>query len=149
MFAWAYAEAVSRARAAAAGHARREAVDSVRRDQLRRVVLANKAIASHAFHVAINARHDERAAARSEEDLRDLSIDILRALGLDMTDVTLRVRRVPVDVGRGRKAQLAIRAVPTIESARAALEKAGYADPLDGAGAAAGDGAITPDPPQR
>jgi len=145
MIAWAYAHALAEDQRRAVDQRWRRAVD----DQLAaagifaRVAEANTAIVSEAFAAALNASEEARRAAKDENDLRVICVDILRGLGVDMTDLTVRLRRsldadLPRWLRRQGGAQLHLAAGPTVEAAQRALDAAAAAGyPVPGTAAAA------------
>lgn len=97
--------------------ARRAAINAelTKAGVLYRIARAKDAIRSDRFHVAFNARHDERAAAKDVNDVRAIALSILAEMGIDMTDVTLRLQRAS-------KRKLKMRVTPTIEAAQRAID---------------------------
>lgn len=127
--------------------ARREAIDKRWRmavDQelgatgvFRRVAEANSAIATTRFGELFVERQEERAAAKSENDLALLARSILADLGVDLADIHIRLRRaLPEEMTRMLRriggAQVKLRATPTVEVAQLAIDRAaakGYVRP--------------------
>jgi hypothetical protein len=126
---------------------RKQAIDQelARRGFFRRMFAASKIARSGEFEARLNAAAEERAAARDEADLAALMTRILVALGADMTDLHIRLRRVTQREIRkegyiGHRAQLKFRITPTLAAAREAIAAVdGYASDLGEAAAAVCD----------
>jgi hypothetical protein len=117
---------------------RKRAIDAelARRGIFRRMVLASQAVMTPAFRNAVDARVEERRAAKNENDLASIVESILCDLGVDMEDLHVRLRRATQKEVRKsgaprRAAQLKIRIRPTVEAARAAIAEVD-AQPLGG-----------------
>jgi hypothetical protein len=106
--------------------ARRREIDAElgRRGFFRRMVAAAAVARSRTFRDALEARYEDRAAAKSEDDLARVCESVLRELGADMTDLHVRLRRrTEAELRKdgfigGQVAQLRMRICPTIEAAR-------------------------------
>jgi hypothetical protein len=149
---WAWAQEGQRDRALAAETAWRKAVDAEleKAGVFERVKGAIAGIGSEAFQEGFVARQEARAAARDENDLRQIALDVLAELGVDLTDVIIRLRRaraeeLPRGFRRQGAAQVKLRPTPTVEAAQRAIDAAaaaGYPRPGSPlAGAAAGGAA--------
>jgi len=116
---WAFAILERQRQLQAAEAARRATINAelTKAGVLYRIARAKDAISSDEFHVAFNARHDERAAAKDVNDVRDIALAILAEMGVDMTDVTIRLRR-------SSKRKVKMRVTPTVEAAQRAIDAA-------------------------
>jgi hypothetical protein len=109
-------------------HVRKRAIDAelARRGFFRKMVVASQAVMSAPFRDAMDARIDERRAAKDEKDLARIAESILVGLGVDMEDLHVRLRRATAKEVRKsgaprQAAQLKMRIRPTVEAARAAI----------------------------
>jgi len=130
MMTWAYAIALSRARADVAEQAWRKAVDEelASTGVMRRVLAANAAIDTDAFRAAFVA-DEARRAAKDENDLRAVAERALGALGVDLTDVSVRCwrareKQLRMHLRLHGGAQVRLRAGPSVAAATRALEAA-------------------------
>jgi hypothetical protein len=137
--AWGWAGALAGARRQAREVAWRQAVDAelARAGVFERMAAANTALGGAEFARRLNAARDARAAARDENDVARVCREILAGMGLDLTDVHIRLRRareseMPRSLRRSGGAQLRLRATPTVEAAQRAIDaacEAGYPPP--------------------
>jgi hypothetical protein len=116
---WAFAILERQRQLQAAEGAHRSAINAelTKAGVLYRIARAKDAIRSDRFHVAFNARHAERAAAKDVNDVREIALAILTEMGVDMTDVTIRLRR-------SSKRKIKMRVTPTVEAAQRAISAA-------------------------
>lgn len=104
---------------------RKRAIDAelARRGFFRRMALASQAVKTEAFRDAMDTAIEVRRMAKSEKELAMLVEAILLTLGVDMTDLHVRLRRATAKEVRKsgaprQSAQLKMRIRPTVESAR-------------------------------
>lgn len=115
-----------------------------------RVKATNAAMATERFQRGFEARQEDRAAAEDENDLRAIALAVLAEMGVDQTDVIIRLRRsTQEELTRPERrhgvAQICLRGFPTPAAAQVAIDAAraaGYPPPgeseIDAAVAAAG-----------
>ena len=125
---WSFANHYTRRSEEAADTRRRMAIDAelARMGLFDKMRVASAAIASEPFAAAFIERRQEREAAKSEDDIRDIALVILGELGVDMSDLQIRLRRaterevIKSDTPAGT-AQLKLRVTPTIDAAKRAI----------------------------